>query len=162
MPNENKCPLEFMGQLLKGTKKAFAQDEIRPVKVRDRRYITLKQVAKQVKNNDVYMRYLPDHPVRAGRQFVFNVINTIDPEYFRSAQAEAERLRIAKAKKEEEHKVEICPEMQQLLSQYVELAADKKSKGASLALLKMGAKKRLKFDRKPVPELKARIKQFFT
>ena len=158
LPPEDRCSLEFMGQLLRGEKKALHNDKIKTVKVTDKKYITVKRVAEQVKNNQVYMQYLPDHPATAGRAFLFTIVNTLDPEYFRRATAEVERRRIAKTKEEKEEEVEICPEMEGVLNEYVDLSADRKACPQSLAMLKLGAKKRKKADRKPVPELAARIK----
>ena len=86
LPPEEKCSLEFMGQLLRGEKKALSLDDIKPVKVADRRFITVKRVCEQVKNNTVYMKYLPDKPALCGRDFLFTIVNTLDPLYFRHAQ----------------------------------------------------------------------------
>ena len=127
LPPEGKCNLEFLGQLLKGEKKAVALCDLRPVKVSDRQYITVKRVVAQVQHNDVYMKYLPDKPLSCGRAFLFNVVNTIDPEYFRRAQAEVDRLRIKKGKKEKAAEVEICPAMKTLLDKYVGLNTDRKA-----------------------------------
>ena len=150
-----------MSELLKGDKKALAMDKIRPVKVVDRQYITVKRVAAQIKDNAVYMAYLPDKPAAAGRAFLFTIVNTLDPEYFRRAQGEVARLRIAQGVKGQEEKVQICPEMQALLERHVELSVGRKPNAQSLAMLKMGAKKRQKVIRKPVPELSARIKLLY-
>ena len=127
MPPHDRCSLAFMGQLLKGTKKALHMTKIRPVKVVDRQYITVKRVVKQIKGNSVYMEHLPDNPATAGRAFLFNIVNTLDPNYFRVAQGEVERLRIAKGAKLQEEKVEICPEMQKLLEQHVAMSVGRKS-----------------------------------
>ena len=83
-----------MRDLLKGTKKAFKRSTIKSVYVTDRRYITMKRIVAQVKNNPFYMKYLPDKPHTAGRQFVYNVVNSLDPDYFRVALGEVERLKI--------------------------------------------------------------------
>ena len=147
-----------MGQLLRGEKKAFHMDQIRAVKVADKQYITVKVVVQQVKNNDVYMKYLPDHPGSAGRAFLFTVVNTLDPEYFRRAQREVDKRRIAKTHKEKEEQVEVCPEMSAMLAKYTDLAEDRPSSSQSLAMLKLGAKKRRKPEKREVPELIAQIK----
>ena len=133
-------------------------DNIVPVKVADKRFITVKNVCEQVKNNSVYMQYLPDKPASAGRQFLFTIVNTIDPDYFRYATKEVERRRIAKAHKEKEEQVEICPEMDELLDEFVSDSEDRRTSTQSLAMLKLGAKKRRKIDRQPVPELIHKIK----
>ena len=159
VPDYERCTLEFMKQLLAGTKKALPLHKIRPVRVTERRYITVKRVVAQVKDNENWMRYLPDHPAAGGRQFLFNVVNTLDPEYFVRAQGEVERMRIAEAQKEAEQQVVVCPEMQRILEEHSGLAVDRKSKPNSLAALKLGAKKRQKVERLPIPELQTRVKQ---
>ena len=158
MPPEDKCSLEFIGQILRGEKKILHLDDIKPVKVADKRFITVKNVCEQVKNNEVYMRYLPDKPSSAGRQFIFNIVNTLDPDYFRYAQREVEKRRIAKAHKEKEEQVELCPEMDALMNQFTDMNEDRRTSTQSLAMLKLGAKKRRKPERQPVPELFAKIK----
>lgn len=158
LPPEYRCSLEFMKQLLEGTKKALPIDDIRHIRCTDRKYITVKRVVAQVKDNAVYMMYLPDKPGVAGRAFLFNIVNTLDPDYFRVALGEIERMRIAKMKSDDEHQVKICPEMQRVLSQYVNLTVDRRARPQSLAMLKMGAKKRQKVEKKPVPELNTRLK----
>ena len=159
MPPEDRCSLEFMGQLLRGEKKALALDKIRPVKVADRQYITVKRVVQQVKNNTVYMQYLPDHPASAGRAFLFNIVNTLDPEYFRRATHEVDKRRISKATKEKEEQIEVHPDMMAILEKYTPMSEDRRASSQSLAMLKLGAKKRRKPERKEVPELNAKIKQ---
>ena len=145
--------------MLKGEKKLIHMKELKPIRVNDKRYITVKRVVQQIKNNRVFMKYLPEKPAFAGRAFLFNVVNTLDPDYFRVAQGEIDRLRLAKVPVVEEAVVEICPEMQKLLSSFAPMSADRKTRPMSLAMLKMGAKKRQKVDRSPAPELKTRIKQ---
>ena len=148
-----------MGQLLRGEKKVKKMDEIKPVKVADRRFITLKRVVQQLKDNLVYMQYLPDKPESAGRPFVFTIVNTLDPDYFRFAQREVEKRRIAKAKKEEEEQVELAPEMQAVLEKYADQNEDRRTSSQSLHMLKLGAKKRGRVERKEVPHLNHKIKQ---
>ena len=134
--------MEFLGQLLRGEKKAMHREKIKTIKISDKKYITLKRVAKQVQNNQFYMTYLPDKPQLAGRVFLFNIVNTLDPEYFHKAQLEVETMRIAKATHEKDERMEICPEMEEVLNMYAEYTVDKKPSSQSLAMLKMGAKKR--------------------
>ena len=150
--------MEFLGQLLRGEKKALPLDEIKPVKVADKRFITVKRVCEQVKNNTVYMTYLPDNPQKCGRDFLFTIVNTLDPLYFRHAQKEVERRRISKAKKEETAQVEVCPEMMAVMDKYTGDHEDRPASTQSLAMLKLGAKKRRKTDRQEAPHLQARIR----
>ena len=147
-----------MGQLLRGEKKALSLLDIKPVKVADRRFITVKRVCEQVKNNTVYMTYLPDNLQKCGRDFLFTIVNTLDPIYFRHAQKEVERRRISKAKKEETAKVEVSPEMMAIMEKYTDDHEDRPASTQSLAMLKLGAKKRRRVERQEVPHLQARIR----
>ena len=74
-----------MGQILKGTKVAFKLADVKPVKVANRTYITVDKVVKQIKYQEAFMKYLPDKPESAGRQFLFNIVNTVEPSYFKLA-----------------------------------------------------------------------------
>ena len=100
-----------MGQILKGKKKAIKNKNLIPVRVSNRTYITVDKVLKQIKNNPRFMDYLPDKPRSAGRAFIFNVVNTIDPTYFPSALEEIEHIHIAKTKKAKDEYIECTPEM---------------------------------------------------
>ena len=55
--------------------------------------------------------------------------------------------------------IEICPEMQHVLDQYADLSVDRRASPQSLAMLKLGAKKRKKTEKKPLDELVTKIKQ---
>ena len=159
VPPRDRCSLEFIKALLAGTKKALPLKSVRPANVSDRRYITVKRVVEQVRDNEAWMRYLPDHPAAGGRAFLFNVVNSLDPAYFVQAQGEVERLRIKEAQKEETALIEICPEMLKILDEHAPLTIDRKSKPCSLAALKLGSKKRQKVERRPLPPLRTKVRQ---
>ena len=111
LPPQDRCSLEFMGQILKGKKKAIKNRNMVPVRVSNRTYITVDKVLKQIRSNPKFMVYLPDKPKTAGRTFIFNVVNTIDPTYFPSALEEIEHLHIAKTKKSKDEFIECTQEM---------------------------------------------------
>ena len=106
------------------------------------------------------MKYLPDKPASAGRAFVFNVINTIDPNYFRKALNEIEHIQLSKNKKSREEFIEITPEMETLLTKYMGFTGLKPTNWRGLAGLKVGAKKRQRTERNVSYDLKTSIKKF--
>ena len=106
LPPQDRCSLEFMGQILKGKKKALKNRQLVPVRVLNRTYITVDKVLKQIKGNPKFMDYLPDKPKTAGRTFIFNLVNTIEPSYFPNALEEIEHLQIAKSKKAKDEYIE--------------------------------------------------------
>ena len=69
-----------------------------------------------------------------------------------------ERRRISKAKKEETAQVEVSPEMMAIMEKYTDDHEDRPASTQSLAMLKLGAKKRRKVERTEAPELQARIR----
>ena len=111
LPPQDRCSLEFMGQILKGKKRALKVRQMVPIRVVNRTYITVDKVLKQINNNPKFMVYLPDKPRSAGRAFIFNVVNTIDPTYFPSALEEIEHIHIAKTKKAKDELIECTQEM---------------------------------------------------
>ena len=46
LPPQDRCSLEFMGQILKGKKKALKNRQLVPVRVVNRTYITVDKVLK--------------------------------------------------------------------------------------------------------------------
>ena len=62
--------------------------------------ITVDRVLQQVKGIKDIMKYLPDIPLvgkhYVERDFLFSIVNTVDPDYFRSALAELEARRVVR------------------------------------------------------------------
>ena len=109
-----------MRDILGGKKKYLILDELKTIEVPKYKAISVQKVYEKVKSNDLIMSYLPDfkpeeiQPKHAlDREFFFNVINTLDPDFFPSAieSIEEQRLEARGAGKPENLQVEIIPEL---------------------------------------------------
>ena len=86
--------MEFIKDVLSGKKSFFLQKDIRMMKIPKCPEITVDRVLQQVRGIKEIMKYLPDIPLVGKhyieREFLFSVVNTVDPDYFRLALAELE------------------------------------------------------------------------
>ena len=83
--------------------------------------LTVERVIKQVKQHPGILEYLP-HISDGGKQyiereFLFDVVNTIDPKFFRDGLAEIEARRTHRAAVEDRGMIEISDHIFNLLSQ---------------------------------------------
>ena len=102
--------------------------------------MTIEKVLKLGQTSDLLMSYLPDDPLsHVDRRFLFEIVNTLDPNFFQGAIEEVEMRRITKRVPKEVAAVEIIPEMLELVLKMFNL---KNSNGRGLAALKMGSRKR--------------------
>lgn len=96
--------MEFLKDVLSGKKSYFLQKDIRIMKIPKCPEITVDRVLQQVKGQKDVMKYLPDIPLAGKhyieRDFLFSIVNTVDPDYFRSALAELEARRTVKSHQE--------------------------------------------------------------
>ena len=90
--------MEFLKDILAGTKKYFLLDEVAKIHVPMCPELTVERILKQVKDHKEITRYLPfieraDQYME--RDFLFSIVNTIDRRFFKEALAEvnARRLR---------------------------------------------------------------------
>ena len=78
--------MEFLRDLVAGRKRVLMANKVKPINVPITRYITTMRVLALVKQQPRVMQYLPTkdnmkaHHV--SRRFLFNVVNTLDPEFF--------------------------------------------------------------------------------
>lgn len=99
MQSEAYSTINFMKDILSGKKKFFRRNEIKPVLVPMNPALSVKRVIEMVKKSKLIMNYLPNanelcHE-RISREYLFTIINTLDPDFFPGAIAELEE-RIAK------------------------------------------------------------------
>ena len=98
--------MEFIKDVLSGKKSFFLQKDIRMMKIPKCPEITVDRVLQQVRGIKEIMKYLPDIPLAGKhyieREFLFSVVNTVDPDYFRLALAELEARRSVKSNQEAE------------------------------------------------------------
>ena len=115
VPAKAFCTMEFMGQVLKGKKKLFTMDQIRPVSVPFQRKITIQAIAEKIGDREDIMVFLPDnYKQNINRDFLFNVVNTAVPTFFPRVVAELERV-ASLERKDKDEKVDIDPQMYELL-----------------------------------------------
>ena len=101
-------------------------------------------------NRKQISKYLPDQDDKSepqvDRDFVFTIVNTVDPNYFPSQLARIENERQEAYEKVKEDVIEVRPEIMQLLESFgaslLKSSTNKASAGRSLALLKKNSKKR--------------------
>ena len=93
------------------------------------------------------LRYLPhqrlDGEPTCDRDFLFTILNTLDPEYFPSQLQAVEEEKRQKMESKSEDVIEVKPEILELINAF-DFPLQKSTKGSSraLGLLKAGAKKR--------------------
>lgn len=89
MPPKRNCTVHFLKQILEGTKSYFTNTDIPNVFVQKLDGLTVKSVLAQVYNVPEVRAYLPDfdeNPERyINREYLFAIVNRIDPSYFRRA-----------------------------------------------------------------------------
>ena len=88
LPDKRYCTMQYLRDVLNGSKKAFKMDEVKKVQVPRYKQLALKHVLDHCKTSGECLRYLPDltdnvEP-QVDRDFVFSVLNTLDPDYFPS------------------------------------------------------------------------------
>jgi hypothetical protein len=101
---------------LKGTKRAYSNFEVVPIKVDFPHVITIKRVLKQVGENATFKKFLPDNATNSiTKAYLFTLVNTWDPSFFPRLMAEIEASAITK-KPEKPQYVEMTPEMLEVLT----------------------------------------------
>ena len=84
--------MEYLRAILNGRKRYFKNEQARKVRVPRFRQLTTSKVLDYVKERQDVMRYLPnfrlDGEPTVDREFMFTVLNTLEPDYF-PAQLEA-------------------------------------------------------------------------
>jgi hypothetical protein len=91
--------MEFLKEILAGTKKYFLLDEVAKINVPICPELTVERILKQVNDHKEITRYLPRIDEKGKqymeRDFLFSIVNTIDRRFFKEALAEvnARRLR---------------------------------------------------------------------
>ena len=106
--------MEFLKEILAGTKKYFLLDEVAKINVPFAPELTVERILKQVKDIKEITRYLP-RINESGRQymerdFLFSIVNTIDRKFFKEAVAEVNARRLRNQDQEQGY-VEIDPSL---------------------------------------------------
>lgn len=114
------CPVEFLRALLSGEKKYFYNHEVPVVYIQKLNKVTIKQVLKKAYNVPDIRVYLPDfdtHPERKMfRDFLFGIVNKLDPTFFKRAVRDAMDLQPKKPEDENKRKTLVVqPELLKIL-----------------------------------------------
>ena len=138
--------MEYLRAILNGRKRYFKNEQARKVRVPRFRQLTTAKVLDYVKERPDVMRYLPnfrlDGEPTVDREFMFTVLNTLEPDYF-PAQLEAiEHERKQRIQTEEDDVIEVRPEILELLDAFDMQKTASRGSARALCMLKKGAKKR--------------------
>jgi len=97
LPERRYCTLAYLKSLLSGEKSFFKNQEVRPVKVPRYKTLSIKHVLEYAMSRRQISKYLPDQDDKSepqvDRDFVFTIVNTVDPNYFPSQLARIENER---------------------------------------------------------------------
>ena len=131
-----------MTQILSGKKLAFQHFELHQIALPARNGISIDMVLNIVKLSPGAMKYLPDEPEKyVTRPYLFNIVNSIDPSFFKRLEEELFAKQLLKRKEKNEPTIQVKREMFDLIKQFSAMSAVQ-SNGRSLASAKPGAKKR--------------------
>lgn len=82
----------FLRKLLTGEKSYFRTSEVPTVQVPRNKLLSVSRILKKLKAVPEIMQYLPDYEEgcekRLDRDFLFSVINKLDPDFFKRANRE--------------------------------------------------------------------------
>ena len=96
LPPRANCPISFIKELLSGKKKPITRGESSPAAVPKVGSITVERVMTVVKGCREILDYLPDlENIKAkhmDRQYLFDVVNTLEPTYFKRCLAELSEI----------------------------------------------------------------------
>ena len=88
LPERRYCTMEFVRAVMNGRKRYFKNEEVRKVRVPRYKQLTYQRVIEYCNEKPNIMRYLPnqrlDGEPTCDREFLFTILNTIEPEYFPS------------------------------------------------------------------------------
>ncbi len=95
------CTLQYLGDILRKTKKAFQLFEVVPVNIESKykKVLTIERVIAMISEDTFNLQFLPDEPdTHVTQVFLYTVVNTVDPIFFPRAQYEIDSKRDAKKK----------------------------------------------------------------
>ena len=121
---------KFMVQILKSEKKAFHYYEVEQVNVPHNRYTSKKSIAKMISQHPDLAKYFPDDPAnQCDRQFMLDILNTVDPAFFAKVMQEYEAATLKQATKSNKT-ITLDDSMYGVLSQYADLYQSRSAKAA--------------------------------
>ena len=100
MPTRRRCTLRHIRDVLSGKKKYLHKFEIKHIDIPKFKEITVLSVYEKIKDNEEIMAYIPawdgdkyDASVMLDREWFFDLLNTLDPDFFPKIIEELEHLR---------------------------------------------------------------------
>ena len=139
--------MEFIRGVMNGRKSYFKNDALRKVKVPRYKQLTYTRVMDYCNERQNILRYLPnqrlDGEPTCDREFLFTIVNTLEPDYFPSQLSAVEEEKKLKMQSQVSDVIEVKPEILELINAF-DFPMKSSSKGGTRALcmLKAGAKKR--------------------
>lgn len=98
MPDESIINKDFLKDVLVGKKQLFKKTEVKPIMVPRYDELSVKNIFPELKKDPIFMSYFPDsYPAGKGppREYFFNVLNTLQPEYLTQIMEHANRQRMS-------------------------------------------------------------------
>ena len=92
--------MDFLKEILAAKKRYFLQQQVSHIIIPHCPELTVARVIKMIKGHDTVMEYLPnvsDEKPYIEREFLFDIVNTVDPLFFENALAQLEARRGFKA-----------------------------------------------------------------
>ena len=143
--------MEFLRALLNGRKRYFKNDSVRKVNVPRYKQLTLSKVLDHCIAKPELLRYIPNFPmggeVHVDRDFLFTIVNTLDPQFFPAQLRAIEEVKREKCANVEEDIIEVKPEIMELLNAFDCPLKSSRGSSRALCMLKKNSKKR----RRPPP-----------
>ena len=139
--------MEFIRALLNGRKRYFKNDELRKVKVPRYKQLTYTRVMQYCNERENILRYLPhqclDGEPTCDRDFLFTIVNTLEPDYFPAQLREVEEEKKQRMQSQVSDVIEVKPEILELINTFdFPMKSSSKGGARALCMLKAGARKR--------------------
>jgi hypothetical protein len=140
------CTIDFLRQILDGRKQYFLNKEVPYIYMQKMERVTVKNVLDKVYERPEVRVYLPDYTDHAdkymNRDFLFSIVNKLDPTFFTRVTSEVGVRRRAKQAEVKETQIEIKPDLLKILQEAQREYRQRESHGNARALQSMLASKK--------------------
>lgn len=142
MPPKDTISIQFIKALLTGQKQYFFNKDVPTVFIEKLQHLTVKNVLDRVYNVPEVRVYLPDydkHPERSmSREFLFAIVNKVDPTFFQRAQQEIHSKKKAKVPAaDKQESLSVKPELMKILEDARRVMKPQDSSNDKRALVSM-------------------------
>ena len=165
MPPRRRCSLTHIRDILSGHKKYFHIFEIKSISVPRIQEFAVNNIYDMVKGNEKVMQYIPwfnankyEAKNMFHRQWLFDLINTIDDKFFLNLMDEldAARLEACRVQEPEKHQVTVIKELVDLIE--AGIGCQEGNRSRYIGGLKLGSKRLRKNKKRPNYEVRAIIR----